>query len=162
MRFGDIRFNVMHARVELAFIQGKAFEALYSKRAEDTTQDQTQAQLSRIEQMLSIWRDSIPTEILQGIGLSKTGLRMLAHISIRHLECLVKLQTLFFADDYWVDRYKTYLYPSVIEIRDNGPDLELVRSQLSPLPSGWNQCVDLSRRCLRLLGPDRQIDHVAM
>ncbi|KAK7402889.1 hypothetical protein QQX98_011374 [Neonectria punicea] len=48
---GNVRFNYFRTRVQLAFIQGKAHDILYSRRAQNLTQ-QRLANIARLKTML--------------------------------------------------------------------------------------------------------------
>ncbi|KAF5555886.1 transcriptional activator Mut3p [Fusarium mexicanum] len=62
---GRIRFNYLRARSELAIIQGKVHNFLYSRRAQRLSEEQRAETKLRIEQLLSNWRSALPQELLR-------------------------------------------------------------------------------------------------
>lgn len=153
------RLNLLRARVQLAFIQGKAHDILYSSRARTAlTPPQRQSQISRVEALLSDWprRAAVPDEFLRHdvdavASLDATAAGFVTNLLFRHAECLFRVRAVFSFDETWIGRVTRYLEPTVIELRDGGEtDGEVVRSGLTPLPVEWAECVEYCRRCLAL------------
>ncbi|KAI1296962.1 fungal-specific transcription factor domain-containing protein [Xylaria venustula] len=137
---GGISINYMRKRIELAHVQGKAYDILYSRRL---TQDQRLHNISRVEKMLVEWRNKLPDELLCPRGF------LMMDMYNRHLECLFRIHSIFYFDDAWVRRTHCYFLPSVIELGDK-VDGELMTSGLSPLPEAWEKCIENCRLCLEL------------
>ncbi|KAH6989595.1 hypothetical protein BKA56DRAFT_476671 [Ilyonectria sp. MPI-CAGE-AT-0026] len=149
----NARFNYLRARVQLAFIEGKAYDVLYSRKAQNLSPQQRLASISRIEHLLYDWHKKIPQEFqdAETVGkLPRMDIQTIMNLYYRHLECLFRIHSVFLFDDVWLNRVNCYLSPTVIEIREDEADGEVVRSNLAPLPSGWGECVKYCRYCLRL------------
>ncbi|KAM5341759.1 hypothetical protein ACJ41O_014790 [Fusarium nematophilum] len=158
-----VHFNYLRARVHLALIQGRANDLLYSHKAHKLTQQQKAAHVSRTEDMLHEWQATIPSELQHAEGvrqrLSPTGAQLMLHMFYRQFECMIKIRCIFSFDDAWISRVHRYLSPAVIEIKDDEPDGEVVRTGLTPLPGGWAECVERGRLCVELLTARRQTEH---
>ncbi|KAI0415267.1 hypothetical protein F5X98DRAFT_346968 [Xylaria grammica] len=61
---GGISVNYLRKRVELARIQGRVYDILYSRRSHLLTPDQRLNNISLVAHMLSEWRGTIPAELL--------------------------------------------------------------------------------------------------
>ncbi|KAF7549348.1 hypothetical protein G7Z17_g6439 [Cylindrodendrum hubeiense] len=153
-KISSIRFNYLRARVQLAFVQRKANDILYSKRAHKLTVEQRVQNISSVEQMLFNWRNKIPVELLSADGLSHMISQLPIHLMTsmynRHLECLFRIHSIFSFDEAWINRVSCYFSPAVIEMREHEVDGELVHSNLTPLPNGWPECVKYCRLSLEL------------
>ncbi|KAF7552226.1 hypothetical protein G7Z17_g4470 [Cylindrodendrum hubeiense] len=158
----NVRFNYLRARVQLAFIEGKAYDVLYSRRAQNLNPQQRLASVSRIENMLYDWHKKIPEEFQHAdtiAQLPQMYIQILMNMYYRHLECLFRIHSVFLFDDGWMSRVNCYLSPTVIEIREDEVDGEVVRSNLAPLPSGWAACVKYCRYCLTLANLGKQTEY---
>ncbi|KAI0968433.1 fungal-specific transcription factor domain-containing protein [Xylaria arbuscula] len=156
---GGISINYMRKRVELAHIQGKVHDILYSRRSHYLTQDQRLNNISRVEKMLVEWRNKLPAELLRSGGLlecfSGTPAFLMMDMYNRHLECLFRIHSIFSFDDSWMRRTHCYFLPTVIELGEDEVDGELVNLGLSPLPEAWADCVENCRLCLELATSDK-------
>ncbi|KAI0543216.1 fungal-specific transcription factor domain-containing protein [Xylaria digitata] len=149
-----ISVNYLLKRVELARIQGRVHDILYSRRSHLLTRDQRLTNISRIEQMLYEWRGTIPDELLHPGGLFRCFSGIPAFLMMdmhnRHLECLFRIHAIFSFDDSWIRRTHCYFSPAVIELGEDEVDGELVKSGLTPLPEVWADCIQYCRACLEL------------
>ncbi|RWA06038.1 hypothetical protein EKO27_g9067 [Xylaria grammica] len=151
---GGISVNYLRKRVELARIQGRVYDILYSWRSHLLTPDQRLNDISLVAQMLSEWRGTIPAELLHPGGLfqcfSGTPAFLVMDMYNRHLECLFRIHDIFSFDDSWLGRTHCYLSPAVIELGGDEVDGKLVKSGLAPLPEAWGDCIQYGRTCLEL------------
>lgn len=158
-----VRFNYFRTRVDLAVIQGKAHDILYSRRAQNLSHEQKLHNISRVEQMLVTWRAGIPAELLTAEGLSRRLSRMATQLMMkmhnRYLECRFRIRSIHSFNQDWLDRVRCYLSPIVIELREDEVDGEVIRSDLASLPRGWTECVELCRTTLKLLTSGKQTDY---
>ncbi|KAH6886324.1 fungal-specific transcription factor domain-containing protein [Thelonectria olida] len=158
----NARFNFLRARVQLAFIQGKAHDIMYSQRAQTLTPQQRQTQIARIERMLYDWQKHIPDEFQRTENVTQLppmSAQFMMNIFFRHVEVLFRIHSIFSFDITWISRVTRYLSPAVIELGDGETDGEVVRSELTPLPAGWSECVQYCRRCLPLSCLSHQTDY---
>ncbi|KAJ4007816.1 hypothetical protein NW766_009621 [Fusarium irregulare] len=65
---GDVRFNYLRARAELAVIQGRVHNLLYSRTAQRLSPEQRSETRFQIEILLSNWRSSIPQALMASDG----------------------------------------------------------------------------------------------
>ncbi|KAM0551384.1 hypothetical protein ACHAPJ_008493 [Fusarium lateritium] len=160
----NIQFNYLRTRAQLAYIQGKAHDLLYSQRSQKLTQDQRTTAITRIEGMLAEWVKGIPVELHDAESikqlLSPMAVNILMTMWYRHVECRIKIQSIFTFEDEWITRVSRYLSPAVIEINDDEADGEVRRASLTPLPSGWTECAQYSRLCLGLLIARRPTEYI--
>ncbi|KAH6871637.1 hypothetical protein B0T10DRAFT_590847, partial [Thelonectria olida] len=159
----SVRFNYFRARVDLAVIQGKAHDILYSRRAQKLSREQRLQNISRVEQMLLTWRTGIPAELLTAEGLyrrlSPIPIHLMMNMYNRHLECLFRIHSIFSFDQDWLNRVRCYLSPMVIELREDEVDGEVIHSGLTPLPRGWTECVEYCRLSLEILTSGKQTEY---
>lgn len=160
---GDIRFNYLRARAELAIIQGRVHNILYSRTAQRLTLEQRSETLLRIEYLLSNWRNAIPQELKSSDSLlqqfSYLPIHLIMNMYNRHLECLYRIYGIFAFDEAWINRVRCYLSPSVIQSGDDGIDGEINHGGISPLPNEWNDCVHHSRLGLELSVFSRETEY---
>ncbi|VUC37382.1 unnamed protein product [Clonostachys rosea] len=161
-KIDGLRFNYLRARVELAHIQGKVHDLLYSKRARKLSEDQRLQNISRIDDMLRTWRESVPDGLLTADGLRRRlndgDIQIMTNLLNRHLECIFRLHSMYSFETAWLNRVRCYLSPCVIELRDD-MDGELVHCNLAPLPGEWEECVRYCRLSLELLGMGKETEH---
>lgn len=160
---GGVRFNYLRARAELAVIQGRVHNLLYSRTAQRLSPEQRSETRFHIEILLSNWRSSIPQALMTSDGifrrLSHTPIHLMMNMYNRHLECLYRIHGVFAFDETWIDRVRCYLSPSCIEISDDGMDGEINHREISPLPDDWSNCVQHSRLGLELSAFGRETEY---
>ncbi|KAM0289086.1 hypothetical protein ACHAO9_006306 [Fusarium lateritium] len=160
---GDIRFNYLRARAELAVIQGRVHNFLYSRTAQRLNPEQRSETLFRIENLLSNWRNSIPQALMYSDGLFRRFSHMPIHLVMnmynRHLECLYRIHGTFAFDETWINRVRSYLSPSVIEMGDDGIDGDINHMEMASLPSEWSDCVQHARLGLELSAFGRETEY---
>ncbi|KAH7152592.1 fungal-specific transcription factor domain-containing protein, partial [Dactylonectria macrodidyma] len=151
---GHFKFNYFRARAELAVIQGKVHNLLYSRTAQRLSEEQRSEALSRVKQMICDWRNTIPTELMDSDALLKRFSRMAVQLMMnmynRHLECVYRVHGIFAFDEAWIHRVRGYLSSSVIELRDGEINSELNHTEIAPLPGEWEACVQHCRLGLEL------------
>ncbi|KAL2694770.1 hypothetical protein Neosp_001357 [[Neocosmospora] mangrovei] len=156
----SVQLNFLRVRVQLAFIQGKTNDLLYSQKGRKLTPEQRSNNITRIEERMAEWLKTIPPELQTAEGikqrLSPMPTLLMLNMFYRHFECLIQLHNIFSFDDVWIDRVNSYLSPAVIEVKDDEPDGELMRAGLAPLPPGWTGCVSGARLCMELITMGRQ------
>lgn len=149
-----LRFNYLRARAQLAVIQGKIHNLLYSRTSHRLNEEQRSETLSRIQRSLSCWRDAIPAELFRSDRLlnlfSRMPVQLIINMHSRYLECLYRIHGIFAFDEAWISRVRCYLSPTVIEQGENGIDGEVKKSEISPLPDEWGECVQHCRLGLML------------
>ncbi|RGP74174.1 transcriptional activator mut3p [Fusarium sporotrichioides] len=159
----SIRFNYLRAKAQFAYIQGKAYDLLYSQKSTTLTKGQKHNMILRIEEMLAEWVHEIPVELHTAEGirerLSPTATDLMMNLWFHHAECRIKIRSIFTFEDAWVNRVRLYLTLAVIDISDD-VDGEVRRGDIPPLPSGWDECVGYGRVCLELLSKRRPTEYI--
>lgn len=152
----SIRFNYLRARCELAVIQGKVNDVLYSRRAHKLSHEQRLQHVLHIDRMLSDWRTAIAPELLQDADtlhrqFPTLPTDLMTNMYNRHMESLFRIHSIYSFDQDWIDRVRCYLSPVTIELGDDEIDGEIKRTDLAPLPTGWGVFVKYCRSCLQSL-----------
>ncbi|PNP81159.1 hypothetical protein FNYG_05626 [Fusarium nygamai] len=160
---GKIRFNDLRARSELAIIQGKVHNFLYSRTAQRLSQEQRAETKVRIEQLLSNWRSALPLELLLSDKLfqdfSTISVHLVMNMYNRYLECLYRIHGTFAFEETWIERSRCYLSPAVIPTGDDGIDGRINQKEISPLPGAWAECVEHSRLGLEMSAFGRETEY---
>lgn len=159
---GDIRLSYLRARAELAVIQGKVHNLLYSRTSQRLDLEQRTEALRGVEQMLSGWRGSLPPDLLRSDVLfecfSPVQIHLVMNMHNRYLECLYRIRGIFAFDEVWVGRVCLYLSPTVIELGEDGVDGAVDRSEIQALPENWAECVEQCRLGLKLSAFGRETE----
>ncbi|KAM0429229.1 hypothetical protein ACHAPT_006443 [Fusarium lateritium] len=162
---GDIQFNYLRARAELAVIQGRIHNLLYSRTAHRLNKEQRNETFSRIQLLLDNWRGTIPAELLHSGSLferySRTQIQLMTNLYNRYLECLYRIYGIFAFDEAWIGRVRKYLTADVITLGEDGRDGEVDHSSMSPLPDKWAECVQYCRLGLELSAFGREVEYSA-
>ncbi|KAF5692319.1 transcriptional activator Mut3p [Fusarium circinatum] len=160
-----IRFNCLRACAKFAFIQGKAYDLLYSQKSHTLTPEGKARLIALIEELLKDWVDEIPPELRTREGIDKRlsvsplARDMMTNLWSRHIETRIKIHSIFTFEDTWINRVRRYLSPAVIDISDD-VDGEVKRADLTPLPAGWDECVGNARVCLELISSSKLTEYI--
>ncbi|KAF5609924.1 transcriptional activator Mut3p [Fusarium subglutinans] len=160
-----IRFNCLRSCAKFAFIQGKAYDLLYSQKSHTLTPEGKARSIALIEELLKDWVDEIPPELRTREGIDKRlsvsllARDMMTNLWSRHIETRIKIHSIFTFEDTWINRVRRYLSPAVIDISDD-VDGEVKRADLTPLPAGWDECVGNARVCLELISSSKLTEYI--
>ncbi|PNP86449.1 hypothetical protein FNYG_00151 [Fusarium nygamai] len=135
-------FEILRFRAELATIQGKIFDLVYSVRASELSSDQRETVADRLDEMLEEWVESIP-EAYRGDTLSGFGyvqLRFFKQLRVTYYHCIFSIRQATLRNKEWVKRLLKFG-----EAR-NGDE-----SDTPLLPSNWSGLVTAARRCLDIV-----------
>jgi hypothetical protein len=141
----SLSFNFFRARVQLAAIQGRVYESMYSVPAQSLTVAHRNANLATLRNMLDDWVSQIPPQfrpnaILQTCDpdlLRSFGILYSTHLSCRALVC----------------RAHAMETPWLQSLQDFGGQSLQQRRVIEPvllLPQGWSALVTESREYMRL------------
>lgn len=148
---GLTSFNYFRARVQLAHLQGRIYDMLYSVRSKKLTPLDRNQHVMQLDSMLEKWQQTIPTllqaeHMIQSLGaVARVHMAILQH---QYLLCLVFLHGLYSVDSEWVKALGAY-GRAVLANMDNNTDI-CMRHMQPPQPSAWSRCVTASRRSIRL------------
>ncbi|KAM0245788.1 hypothetical protein ACHAP5_005107 [Fusarium lateritium] len=154
---GQVHFNYHRRRVELAYIEGKVYDLLYSNRASKVKGKERQNRVSRLQSMLDQWYERIPAEFHIENVTATVGPSQLVQMTKMHHGFLlteVMIHGIYSSNAEWMKRISSLGRSSITNMGnfDDGgkPTGAKCREQAPPLPEGWTQCVNVSRGCMKL------------
>ncbi|KAF5536106.1 transcriptional regulator, partial [Fusarium napiforme] len=154
---GQVHFNYHRRRVELAYIQGKVYDLLYSNRSSKVTAQERQRRVTRLQSMLDQWYERIPNVFHIEHVAATVGPSQLVQMTKMHHAFLlteVMIHGIYSHNAEWVKRISSFsraTITSVGNLENRGFDgAGKCQDQAPPLPEGWNHCVDVSRGCMKL------------
>ncbi|KAI6783993.1 putative transcriptional regulatory protein-like protein [Emericellopsis cladophorae] len=148
--------NTFRIRLDLSHIQGKIFDNLYSNRARKVQGAERRQRVAALSNMLEQWYARIPPafcieHVLSTVGESE--LVQMVKLHHAYLLAVVHTQGIYSSESQWFGRISS-MSKSMIQdyaMTILGPTSKYAtRSQEPPMAQGWKQCVDLSRKCIRL------------
>lgn len=146
---GNTWLNFLLCRIDLARIQGKAYDTMFSVQGERLGDLQRQAARLELISLLREWKESIPPQFQPEVLASNTfpvSLRFLALLHFSYYHCLYLVCGIFCHDSGWIRRLTSYSDRYAIESSRPNPGSDFASS----LPSNWFEDVDASRVCMRL------------
>ncbi|KAL1882322.1 hypothetical protein Daus18300_000808 [Diaporthe australafricana] len=151
---GSAKLNYFRARVQLAQIQGKVYDLLFSTRARKIAAHERANRVVRLEKMLDQWRQGLPMA-LQADVIAKSPLRSnldmlwMATLHCTHLVCLAKIHGVYSQDTEWLKYMSKYINMPARDHEDI-PRKETPWLRQSMLPSSWMKCLSHGRACMQL------------
>ncbi|KAL2867226.1 transcription factor domain-containing protein [Aspergillus lucknowensis] len=144
------RFNYFRARVQLATIQWKVYEAMYSVRAQSLDVHQRNENLAELRHMLDDWASQIPPQFRPNAVLRTYGpdsLRSFGILYSSHLSCRALICRAHAMETPWLQSLQEFGRKS-LQRRITEPVV---------LPQGWQVLVNESREYMRLfMGVERK------
>lgn len=157
---GQTHFNYYRRRVELAHIEGKIYDLLYSNRASKITGLERQRRVTRLQAMLDQWYERIPTVFhMENVVSAVSPISLIGLTKMHHAFLLAEVMThgIYSHNVDWVRRISSFSHTSIEclsqSLGNKGIETETsgyIRHQSPPLSEGWSKCVDISRNCMRL------------
>jgi hypothetical protein len=148
---GLLKSNYFRARVQLAHLQGRIYDSLYSVRSKKLTREERKEQIGQLDVMLDEWYRSIPTT-LQVEHLSQSLAKAAAwHMSLLHhhyLICLVSIHGLYSIESGWIKAIGAFSR-EVLEQYDRDSE-GCMRQMPPPLPAAWEKCVIAAQGSVRI------------
>ncbi|KAF0635507.1 hypothetical protein FPSE5266_01975 [Fusarium pseudograminearum] len=145
---GQVHFNYHRRRVELAYIEGKVYDLLHSNRASRITPQERQIRIARLQSMLDQWYERIPQAFHIEHVAATVGPSQLVQMTKMHHAFLlteVMIHGIYSYNKDWQKRISSFGRDTI-----SGGDQNGTGKEQAPLPQGWNQCVDVSRGCMKL------------
>ncbi|KAI1344683.1 hypothetical protein F5Y15DRAFT_363123 [Xylariaceae sp. FL0016] len=137
-------------RVQLAHIEGRIFDSLYSNRSKRHSAGIRQQAVTNLDRLLRQWRQSIPEPLrLENMTgtLTRSALLHMTCLYQTYFICLVMIHGLYSTKSPWL-RSLHGVEDYLVNISDHqGWGLE---NQTPTLPQAWNGCVSTSRSCLKI------------
>ncbi|KAK3375519.1 fungal-specific transcription factor domain-containing protein [Lasiosphaeria ovina] len=156
---GRVRVNYLRLRVQLAHIQGRTYDLLYSTRSTRISPQERQSRVVRLATQLEKWRRSIPAEMQLGSvdrHLDRFALIHMATLLWSYHASLATIHGVWSHNAHWMKRISNY---SQTVIRDSEIDgRKCCYHQHPPLPAAWKRLLGASRECLALANKMPQSD----
>ncbi|KAK7415719.1 hypothetical protein QQX98_005632 [Neonectria punicea] len=142
------RVDFFQLRIELAIIQGKVYDLVYSVRASKLSSNQKQAATERLDRMLDQWYRSVPEYFTFGKA-AELEARLRRHcisLHVAYYQCLFSSRRANASERPWVKRLIDY---SDTLGQESEPSKESQHAS-ALLPSNWSNLVTAARSCLAL------------
>ncbi|WDK20861.1 fungal specific transcription factor domain-containing protein [Colletotrichum graminicola] len=147
------KFNVFRARVELSHIAGKVYDLLYSTRARKVAKQELQSRRTRLESMLENWHSNIPAEFRMESLMDNVEALAAVHMTLlyhNYFVVTIMTHSIYSHNAEWVQRVSSHSR-TVMRDLDGGATTATEGGEGSAgLPVRWAECVELSRRCMKL------------
>lgn len=151
-------FNIFRQRVELAHIEGKAFDLLYSPKSMELDTPAKQARVSSIQKMLDEWYSRIPIAFkLENVTSTVVGhdeLIQLNHMYHAYILCLLCANGIWSGEAEWMQRIDSLSRAAIedVALALQGPKITTCTQHLNPpLAEGWSLCARSSRDYIKLI-----------
>ncbi|KAH7002419.1 fungal-specific transcription factor domain-containing protein [Ilyonectria destructans] len=153
---GRSQLNIFHHRLELARIEGKVYDLLYSSRSMklDTLERQSRVQI--LKKTLEHWYERIPPAFtIENVStaMGDAKLLQLTHLYHIYLSCLVSIHGIWSSQAEWMRRIGSLGRAAIEDFATAvyGPKVATcIETQDPPHVDAWNHCVHISRSSLRL------------
>ncbi|KAI1085215.1 hypothetical protein F5B20DRAFT_567879 [Whalleya microplaca] len=148
---GRSQFNYLRARVQLAHLEGKIYDELYSNRSMKLPLEARTERVLYLNKLLIQWRQTIPTSLQLEHITESLERAPLAHMIIlyhTYFVCLAMVNGVYSINSPWFQALGGYCAAALINFDRHST---WMRRQQPPLPDGWATCVDASRGCLKIL-----------
>ena len=143
---GRFRLNFFRARVQLARIQGRLYDCLYSVRAQ--TRPETRADnMTQIRDMLDEWTSHVPQSFSPNALSQAYSPGMLRYFGILYgtrLSCRSVVSQAHSWDARWMEKLEDYGY------RAATGNAAMPVPLVAPLPEGWETLVNEAREFMKL------------
>ncbi|KAM0425301.1 hypothetical protein ACHAPT_009357 [Fusarium lateritium] len=152
---GQVHFNYHRRRVELAYIQGKVYDLLYSNRASKVHGAERKRRVLRLQTMLDQWYERIPTVFhIDHVAATVGPSQLVQMTKMHHSFLLAEVMThgIYSHNADWVKRISSFSRAAIGDLDEGFGTASKcnLRDQEPPLPEGWTKCVDVSRGCMQL------------
>lgn len=154
---GHSQLELFRLRVDLARIEGKIYDLLYSSRSIKVQGPARQQRVASLQVMLDGWYTQIPAAFrMDRVRTTVSDANMLEMItSLYHtyLMCITSTHGIYSAQAEWIRKVSSL---SKVAIEDfavamHGPRVtNFTQNQDPPLPDAWNYCVAISRGSMKL------------
>jgi len=149
--------NYFLLRVELASIEGKVYDLLYSTRSKKVSSAERSLRVQKLSRSLDRWLRKIPPRMQFDVISQSLGLVVVNHMAmmyhVYHMS-LILVHGIYSYDADWVRKISSHSKFAITTKSNN-----TTRSESGPpLPHGWAACVNASRSCMRLFQESDQRD----
>lgn len=143
-------------RIDLAHIQGKVYDLLYSNRSLKVRGPERERRVASLSAMLTQWYARIPTAFRIEHAAATVGdaeLVQLVKMHHAYLHAIVHIHGVYSYQSEWITRVSSLSKTDVHEfgVSMQGPSSVCsTEHQNPPLADGWDYCVEVSRGCMKL------------
>lgn len=140
---GQVVASFFRLRLQLAHIQGRLYTMLFSNRAAKASPHERRARVALLHDRLERWRATLPSELQADVvaeHVDRPARFWLCMMHFSYLACLVMTHGIWSHDAQWRKRLAAGL-----EAGRSGALAD------PPLPSGWKNCVRMSRHCMAMI-----------
>lgn len=162
---GRAALNVFRLRVNLAHIEGKVHDLLYSNRASKIPSPERQQRVAALQAMLDRWYGGIPYIFRLGnispLLVSPSDLVEVTLLYHAYLLCLVSIHGIYSFQADWMGRVGSLARAAVEDYARSmhgigGHGVSCTgHEEAPPGLSGWQRCLEVSRGCMRLFHETR-------
>lgn len=145
---GSGQVNFFRARIHLAHIQGRVYDSFFSTRASRISRQERSARIAILYKELENWRESLPFELQAEKARHSLGRHELIWVCMMHftyLSCLVMVHGIWSHDSEWRSRFSEGLSIVTSDLASKNS-----LAGVPKFPVGWQNCVSMSRNCMRL------------
>ncbi|KAH9900299.1 hypothetical protein F4778DRAFT_169226 [Xylariomycetidae sp. FL2044] len=153
---GSCRLNYFRSRVQLANIQGKVYDYVYSNRSRKLSKEARQRRVWYLDSLLAEWRQTIPSPLQMEKMAESMDFYTRAHMTIMqqtYVVCLHMIHGVYSLESPWIQVLGEY-GKTLMQGLDGG-NKPCMDGQNPPLPYGWVKCVASSRSCLEMVIKER-------
>lgn len=146
---GSSQMNFFLKRIRLAHIQGRVYSSFFSTRASKMSRQERSARIAILHKELENWRESLPFEFQAEQAMQHLNRHDLIWVCMMHftyLSCLVMVHGIWSHDSEWRNRFSEGLSKASSDLAS-----EYRLAVVPKLPDGWQNCVSMSRSCMRLI-----------
>ncbi|KAI1456964.1 fungal-specific transcription factor domain-containing protein [Annulohypoxylon moriforme] len=145
---GRTKMNFFRARIELARIQGKVYDCVYSASAQRSSSEEKSQNITRVFAMLNHWSSQIPSEF-SASNLSQANMPVLSrYFCILYSARLSCRALVSFASNFDSFHYSRWIG----HLQDYGGKVATgqMTSSHAPVPQGWQILVEECREYMKL------------
>lgn len=153
---GRSQLNIFHRRLELARIEGKVYDLLYSSQSMKLDTLERQSRVEILKKTLDHWYERIPPAFtIENVStaMGDAELLQLTHLYHIYLSCLVSIHGIWSSQAEWMRRIGSLGRAAIEDFATAvyGPKVATcIETQDPPHVDAWNHCVHVSRSSLRL------------
>lgn len=147
---GAASLNILHARVQLAYMQGRAHEWLLCAKAADSPAAERVKRRDTLRAMLNHWLVAIPNDMLSGLSAGSLCVHSTKHLKSLlnvHLWCVLLAHRLHKENFSMITRLKSLTQHFS---KTDSEHLDPISNYENPLPDGWSVCLEHSRNAIQL------------
>lgn len=152
---GHSQLNFLRLRLDLAHIEGKIYDLLYSCGSNKVQGAERQRRIVNLQAMLDRWNAQIPPAFkIDKVSITVSDEKIIEITKLYHtyLLCITSTHGVYSNQADWMRRVSSL---SRVAIQDfatalQGPRVATCMNQDPPLAGGWNHCVEISRASMKL------------